>query len=56
MKGSIKMAFKLGLINVGQGPRIDNRSFVRNYFKAQGVDVEILEHCSYEDLEAALFS
>jgi len=45
------MAFKLGLINVGQGPRIDNRSFVRNYFKAQGVDVEILEHCSYEDME-----
>lgn len=44
------MAFKLGLINVGQGPRIDNRSFVRNYFKAQGVDVEILEHASYEDL------
>ena len=49
-KGIIIMAFKLGLINVGQGPRIDNRSFVRNYFKAQGVDVEILEHASYEDL------
>jgi protein AroM len=41
---------KLGLINVGQGPRIDNRSFVRNWFKAQGVDVEILEHACFEGM------
>lgn len=33
----------LGLINVGQSPRIDNVSFVTNWFAAQGVAVDVIE-------------
>jgi len=48
---------KFGLIGVGQSPRIDNRSFVHNWFKAQGLDVEIYERgifdgMSFEELRA----
>ncbi len=44
------MKRKLGIINVGQSPRIDFRSFIRNWFKAQGVDAEIIERASLDGL------
>lgn len=42
------MKHKIGLLNVGHAPRVDNKSLVANFFRSTGVDCEIIERATFE--------